>query len=402
MESNNEPANTKSDVNNEEIYKTNWDETVTKFEDLNLDKDLLKGIFGMAFEKPSAIQQKAIKPILMGRDVIAQAQSGSGKTATFGIGVLQNIDKEDNKTQALIIAPTRELADQIYTFITKVAVSLNVTIHLSVGGTNTGEDRKKLNEGVQVVVGTPGRINDMVKRGNLKTANLKMLVIDEADEMLSLGFIEQINEVIKNIPSDTQIVLVSATMPPEIIQMTTKIMNNPVRILVKKEDITLQGIKQYFIACSYEDAKFQNIKEIFSKMNINQSIIYVNTKEKCEKLAESLNKDNFTVSCINGQMKPEERNEIMKNFRAGNSRILISTDLLSRGIDIHNIDVVINYELPTKKENYIHRIGRSGRYGRMGIAINLISKHEVNQMLDIEKHYDTEIKELPKDIETAN
>lgn len=240
-----------------------------------------------------------------------------------------------------------------------------------------------MKEGCHVVVGTPGRVRDMMNRQFLDTTYLSMLIIDEADEMLGLGFLDQINEIIKLIPPNCQICLFSATISPEIITLTKDIMNEPAKILVKKENLTLEGIKQYYISCSGDQQKFENLIEIFGNIDVNQCFIYVNTKEKCEKLAQQMTEKNFVVSCIHGSMPMEKRNEVMKEFREGASRILISTDLLARGIDVHQVGLVINFELPSKKENYIHRIGRGGRYGRRGVAINLISNHEAHYLLEI-------------------
>lgn len=382
----------------EKLLESNWTEVVETFEEMKLKKDLLRGIFGIGFVKPSAIQQKGITPLIMKKDTIAQAQSGSGKTATFAIGVLQNIDFEDLKTQALIIAPTRELAIQIFEVVKSLGVYLKAQVHLCTGGTQVAEDKKRLKEGVHIVVGTPGRIRDMMNRQILDSTYLKMLIIDEADEMLGLGFLDQINEIIKMIPPDCQIGLFSATIPPEIIKLTETIMNNPAKILVKKENLTLEGIKQYYLSCTNDSNKYDNLYEIFANIDVNQCIIYCNTKEKSERLAELMREKDFVVSCIHGAMPQEKRNEVMKEFREGASRILISTDLLARGIDVQQVGLVINLELPSKKENYIHRIGRSGRFGRRGIAINLVSNHEVNYMIEIQEFYHTQILTLPNDL----
>jgi translation initiation factor 4A len=382
----------------ETLLQSNWDESVEKFEDLNLHKDLLRGIFGMGFVHPSVIQQKGILPIIKGRDVIAQAQSGSGKTATFTIGLLQTINPEELKIQAMVLVPTRELADQINTVTQGLGKFMNLKMHLCIGGTNVANDKKILQDGVHLVVGTPGRVLDMIKRDVLNTNFLRTLVLDEADEMLSKGFVDEINAIMQKIPSDCQICLFSATMPPEIIKMTESIMTDPAKILVKNEDLTLKGIKQFFIQCATDDVKFDNMIEIFSCMEIVQCMIYVNTREKAESLAQKMKDKGFVCSCVHGKMTAEQRNTIMQEFRSGSSRILISTDLLARGIDVHPVGLVINFDLPMKKEEYIHRVGRTGRYGRRGIAINLISKLEAKHLMEIEQHYSTQISKLPEDL----
>jgi translation initiation factor 4A len=358
----------------------------------------MRGIFGYGFVKPSAIQQKAIKPIIMKKDIIAQAQSGTGKTATFVIGILQNIDHEDLKCQALIVATTRELASQIAKVVKELGLYLKISVHLCIGGTPTADDKKKLKDGVHVVVGTPGRIRDLMNRQIISSTYLKLLVIDEADEMLGLGFLEQINDIIRMIPPDCQICLVSATIPPGIIKLTENIMNDPAKILVNKENLTLEGIKQFYLSCSNETNKYENLLEIFANIDINQCIIYFNTKEKAERLAQIMIEKDFIVSCIHGSMEQEKRNAVMKEFREGASRILITTDLLARGIDVYQVGLVVNFELPTNKENYIHRIGRSGRFGRKGVAINLISVHEASYLIEIQEFYLTHIAQLPNDL----
>lgn len=382
----------------ETLFESNWYKQTEKFEDMGLKKDLLRGIFGYGFETPSAIQQKAIEPLTLKKDIIAQAQSGSGKTATFTIGMLQNIDHNDNKTQALILAPTRELAKQIHGVVAALGSFLGMKVVLLVGGTELKKNKMELREGCHVVVGTPGRVNDLINRSYLTTECLKMLIVDEADEMLGLGFLEQINEVIKNIPPLCQIALFSATISPEIIKLTENIMNDPVKILVKKENLTLEGIKQYFVTCQSEEIKFENLLEIFSNIDLAQCFIYVNTKDKCERLAEMMTEAGFQIGFIHGKLEQEVRNNTMLQFREGAIRILISTDLTGRGIDVHQVGLVINFELPSRKETYIHRIGRSGRYGRRGIAINLVSFYELTHMTKIQEFYNTQILDLPSDL----
>jgi translation initiation factor 4A len=401
-QTNNQQENNQNQPQEEEwddsLFESNWNDQIEKFEDMGLKKDLLRGIFGYGFETPSVIQQKAITPLTLKRDIIAQAQSGSGKTATFSIGMLQNVDNQDLKTQALILAPTRELATQIHGVVSNLGAFLGIKTILIIGGTEVKRNRMELKEGCHVVVGTPGRVNDLIGKKSLNTDFLKMLIVDEADEMLGLGFLEQINEIIKTIPPLCQIALFSATISPEIIKLTENIMNDPVKILVKKENLTLEGIKQYYVSCQNEEAKYSTLFEVFGNIDLAQCFIYVNTKEKAEKLSETMTESGFQVGCIHGKMEQEDRNNIMRQFREGAVRILISTDLTGRGIDVHQVGLVINFELPNKKESYIHRIGRSGRYGRRGVAINLVSYHELTQMTKIQEFYNTQIVDLPTDL----
>lgn len=382
----------------ERLIDSNWDESVQKFEELNLSKDLLRGIFGYGWAKPSVIQQKGILPIIKGKDTIAQAQSGSGKTGTFVIGSLERIDPAVQDVQCLILSPTRELATQTENVVKSIGNFLKIRCHLSMGGTPLVTDKKVLKEGSHVVVGTPGRICDLLKRDFLVPTHLKVLVLDEADEMLGRGFLEQVNEILKLVPPTTQICLFSATMPPEIIKMTENIMNDPAKILVKNENLTLEGIKQFYIPCTNDEIKFDNLIEIFSHLDVNQCMIYCNTREKAESLTEKMRERKFVVSCLHAKMGMEERARVMTEFRTGAARLLISTDLLARGIDVYQVGLVINFDLPSKKENYIHRIGRSGRFGRRGIAINLITKNEGTALMGVEEFYNTEITPLPTDL----
>ncbi|CAN3374284.1 hypothetical protein DIURU_000837 [Diutina rugosa] len=378
--------------------ETNYDTVVYKFDDLNLKPAIVRGIFGYGYESPSAIQQRAILPITEGRDVLAQAQSGTGKTATFTISALQRIDENERSTQALILAPTRELALQIKNVITSIGLYLNVTVHASIGGTNLADDIDAFKSGAQIVVGTPGRVYDMIERRFFKTDKVKMFILDEADEMLSSGFKEQIYNIFRLLPETTQVVLLSATMPQDVLEVTTKFMNKPVRILVKKDELTLEGIKQFYINVELEDYKFDCLCDLYDSISVTQAVIFCNTRAKVEMLTTKLKAENFTVSAIHADLPQADRDTIMKEFRSGSSRILISTDLLARGIDVQQVSLVINYDLPSNKENYIHRIGRGGRFGRKGVAINFVTERDVGMMREIEKFYSTQIEEMPADI----
>ena len=379
------------------LIETNYDNVVYKFDDLNLKPNIVRGIFGYGYETPSAIQQRAILPITEGRDVLAQAQSGTGKTATFTISALQRINENEKATQALILAPTRELALQIKNVIIAIGLYLKVTVHASIGGTSMSDDIEAFRSGVQIVVGTPGRVLDMIERRYFKTDKVKMFILDEADEMLSSGFKEQIYNIFRLLPETTQIVLLSATMPQDVLEVTTKFMNNPVRILVKKDELTLEGIKQFYINVELEDYKFDCLCDLYDSISVTQAVIFCNTRSKVEFLTNKLREQHFTVSAIHADLPQAERDTI-KEFRSGSSRILISTDLLARGIDVQQVSLVINYDLPANKENYIHRIGRGGRFGRKGVAINFVTDRDVGMMREIEKFYSTQIEEMPADI----
>jgi len=381
-------------------FETNWDKVVESFDHMQLKEDLLRGIYAYGFEKPSAIQQRGILPVIQKRDTIAQAQSGTGKTATFSIAALQRLEMNEPQCQVLVLAPTRELAQQIHKVMKSLGTYLEVTTRACVGGTAVREDIQQLANGVQIVVGTPGRVNDMISRGALRLKALKLFCLDEADEMLSRGFKEQIYDCFQYLPSEVQVALFSATMPNEILQLTERFMRNPVRILVKKEELTLDGIKQYYVAVEKEDYKLATLYDLYESLTITQAIIYCNTRRKVMWLTDKMKQHDFTVSAMHGDMYQKERELIMKEFRSGSTRVLITTDLLARGIDVYTVSLVINYDLPMNRENYIHRIGRSGRYGRKGVAINFVCDEDEPKLRDIETFYNTKIDELPMEVDS--
>jgi translation initiation factor 4A len=374
---------------------------IDSFEELNLDDKILRGIFGYGFEKPSPIQARAIRPFINGRDIIAQAQSGTGKTGTFCLSVLGKIDFRVNQTQALILAHTRELASQIDMVIRQLGFFTDLVCNLSVKGVPIGENIEALCKKPKkphVVIGTPGRILDMINKRAINVSTIKMLVIDEADEMLSKGFLDQIHKVIISLSNDTQVGLYSATMGPNFFEISKKFMRNPVNILVKAEQLTLEGISQYYIDVQKNDYKFDTLCDLYSILTITQSMIYCNSRRIVEDLANRLMENNFTVSTIHGDLSAREREETMAEFRNGKSRVLISTDLLSRGIDVQQVSVVINYDVPSRVESYLHRIGRSGRFGRKGTAINFVTYYDSKKVQNIEQYYNTQIQEMPADV----
>ena len=371
---------------------------VDSFDDLDLQEGLLRGIYSYGFERPSAIQQRGIRPILDGRDTIGQAQSGTGKTATFTIGALQRIDYGNRECQALILAPTRELAQQIQKVVLALGDYLKIKCHACIGGTSVRDDIDRLRDGQHCVVGTPGRVMDMLSKRHLRADNLLVFVLDEADEMLSRGFKDQIYDIFKTLPANVQVCLFSATMAPEILDLTTKFMRDAVRILVKKDELTLEGIRQFYVAIEKEEWKLDTLCDLYETLTITQAIIYCNTRRKVDFLADQMTKRDFTVSTMHAELDQKERDLIMREFRSGSSRVLISTDLLARGIDVQQVSLVINYDLPQNMENYLHRIGRSGRFGRKGVAINFVTNNDVRAMKEIERYYHTQIEEMPMDI----
>lgn len=371
---------------------------VTSFDEMGLKEELLKGIIAYGLERPSAIQQRALLPIITGRDVIAQSQSGTGKTTIFCVAILQQINTKIKETQALALSPTRELASQSRNVMLAFGDYMNVSVHACVGGKNLGEDIRALQSGVHVVSGTPGRVFDMIQRRHLNTSKMKLLVIDEADEMLSQGFRDQIYDIYRYLPPHTQVVLVSATMPNDVLEMTTKFMKDPVKILVKRDELTLEGIKQFFVSVEKEEWKFDTLCDLYDILTITQAVIFCNTKQKVDWLTSQMRSANFTVSSMHGDMPQKERDTIMTEFRAGKSRVLIATDVWGRGLDVQQVSLVINYDLPTSRELYIHRIGRSGRFGRKGVAINFVKADDIRILRDIEQFYGTQIDEMPMNV----
>ncbi|KAI5078794.1 hypothetical protein GOP47_0006465 [Adiantum capillus-veneris] len=357
----------------DEISST-WNEVCETFDEMGLHENLLRGIYAYGFEKPSAIQQRGIVPFAKGLDVIQQAQSGTGKTATFCSGILQQLDYNLFDCQALVLAPTRELAQQIEKVMRALGDYLQVKVHACVGGTSVREDIRILQSGVHVVVGTPGRVYDMLRRGSMRPEYIKMFVLDEADEMLSRGFKDQIYDIFQLLPQNLQVGVFSATMPPEALEITRKFMNKP------------------------EDWKLDTLCDLYETLAITQSVIFVNTRRKVDWLTDKMRARDHTVSATHGDMDQNTRDIIMREFRSGSSRVLITTDLLARGIDVQQVSLVINYDLPTQPENYLHRIGRGGRFGRKGVAINFVTKDDERMLQDIQRFYNVVVEELPSNV----
>jgi translation initiation factor 4A len=369
------------------------------FDDMALPENLLRGIYGYGFERPSAIQKRGIVPIKEGRDLLAQAQSGTGKTGTFTIGSLCRIDVSIMKPQIIVIVPTRELAQQIEKVASSLGGYMGLKVYSTTGGTPIRDDIRALDKGVHFIVGTPGRIYDLMNRGALNRQEMKVLILDEADQMLEDRFKEQIMCILDlGFPANTQVALFSATMPEDVVKVANKLLQDPVRILIPPEEVTLEGIRQYYVALPREEWKFDALCDIYKQLNVNQALIYCNKRQRAEWLAEKMTAEGFPLNYIHGDMDVEERRNRMEGFRTGTVRVLISTDLLARGIDVQQVSLVINFELPIQRENYIHRIGRSGRFGRKGTAINLIGPDEEKALKEIENHYQTQIDLLPEDL----
>lgn len=370
---------------------------INKWDDLDIDIDILRGIYSFGFEDPSPIQRKAIIPIINKQDIIAQAQSGTGKTGAFSIGALSHIDLKSKTTQVLIMAPTHELSKQIATVINGIGCMMDgLQIKVLVGGSPINDDIDSLRTNPpHIIVGCPGRIFDMMRRNYIHAKTLKLVVLDEADEMLSSGFKEQVYNIFQFFNSDIQVALFSATLPSHITTITSKFMRNPVQISVTPEKLSLEGIKQYFIAAENDVDKYGNLKNLYSFISMSQCIIYCNSVKRVMDLHAAMVQDQFPVCAIHSSMDKGERDIAFNEFKSGKARVLISSNVTARGIDIQQVSTVINFDLPKDIHTYIHRIGRSGRWGRKGTGINMITRRDIQKIKEIEQYYNTQIDELP-------
>jgi translation initiation factor 4A len=368
------------------------------FDDMGLPDDLLRGIYGHGFERPSQIQSRGIVPMVQGRDLIAQAQSGTGKTGTFVIGSLSRVNAAIKKPQVLVLVHVRELAQQIEKVAFKIGSAMNVKVLCAVGGNSLRDDIRALEEGAQFIVGTPGRIFDLVNRNVLDRSEMRVLIMDEADQMLEDLFYKQVMCILeKGFPSTTTVALFSATMPDKVVEVANKILNDPVRILIPPTAVRLEGIQQFYINLDREDHKFECICDLYKHLNITQAVIFCNKRQKAEMLAEKMGAQGYPITCLHGELEKVERARRMEQFISGGTRVMIATDIIARGIDVQQLSLVINYELPTNTENYVHRIGRAGRYGRKGTTINLLLPEEERAMTEISSLYGMVLTQFPDD-----
>jgi translation initiation factor 4A len=373
------------------------------FDEMDLHEDILRGVYGLGFQKPSAIQQRGIVPIKNGHDILAQAQSGTGKTGTFIIGASTRIDPTLKKVQVLVLAPVRELAQQIEHVARDITKYMNgkngLSVYSATGGTPLRDDVRAIEKGCQILIGTPGRIFDLMNRNVLSRAAVRVLILDEADQMLEDRFKDQIMCILeKGFPTTTQVALFSATMDDDVLEVAGKLLRKPVRILVDKAEVPLDGIKQLYVELEKEEWKFEVLCDLYQQLNISQALVYCNKRQRADWLADKMRQNGFPLSVIHGEMPVEERKARMAEFRSGAVRVMISTDMLARGIDVQQVSLVINYELPVKREDYIHRIGRAGRFGRKGVTINLIAPEDKQGKVEIEKHWDITMELLPQDL----
>lgn len=394
-----------SGCNNEEQETIDSSHEINSWDELEIHTDILRGIFAYGFEKPSPIQQKAILPIINGKDIIAQAQSGTGKTAAFAIGALAILNMEINNTQILVLSPTRELTIQTgLVMSTMGSMMVNskkepLRVQTLFGGSAIEESSGFSSKNTpHIICGCPGRVTDMLRRDRISCKNIKLVILDEADEMLSSGFKEQVYNIFQYFNSDIQVALFSATLPQSVYPITDKIMRNPIKISVKTEMLTLEGIGQFYVAVDDDRQKYATLKHLFSFLSVSQCIIYCNSVKRVADLYDAMCEDEFPVCCIHSNMEKSAREFAFNEFRSGKSRVMISSNVTARGIDIQQVSIVINFDLPKCVHTYLHRIGRSGRWGRKGVGINFITRRDTGKMQEIEGHYSTQIKELPADL----
>jgi len=389
------PAVQLEDKNELEVFET--------FESMGLNGFVLDGINSHGFERPSLIQQKAIVPISRGRDALMQSQSGTGKTGTFLISAMNRIDPSyTRKPQVMILSPTRELAEQTNAVALSLGGPMGLKTHLCIGGTRVLDDIDALRRGVHMVIGTPGRLLGLLhgRKGRaapLDASRLKSWIVDEADEMFREKFELDMRDIYRFLPNSCQVVICSATMDDNVMSLAENICRDPIKVLVKKEDVALDGIQQYYVQCEEDRWKPGVLIDLWEMLSIEQTIVFVNSKQNAEYLCEALTKEGHAAECIHSGQDCD-RDGILRKFKAGTIRVLVATDLLARGIDIQTISTVINVDLPRDTENYIHRIGRCGRFGRKGVSINLVNRREEIDLDRLRRHYDCEIKSLPEDL----
>lgn len=374
-------------------HKVSWDE-------LNIKDDLLRGIYAYGFENPSTIQSLTCIPLAEGRDLLAQAQSGTGKTGAFVIGALNKITMDD-KTQCLIIAPTRELAIQIDDVQKNLGVAMkNLKSKLLIGGQSSDGDIYEIRRNVpHLIIGTPGRIYEMFKKNIINYKDIDIVILDEADEMFSYGFKDQIQDIFQFLRKDVQIALFSATLPSNVLQITKSLLKDPLNITMKAEELVLDGIKQFYVLLDDDKQKFNTLQDLFERLIISQTIIYCNSVNRVIELHTAMKVDGFAVCCVHSNMDKDERNHSFNEFKSGKFRVLISSNVTSRGIDIQQVNIVINFDLPKDPHTYLHRIGRSGRWGRKGVGINFVTRKDVPTLKNIEEHYSNRMEELPNDFD---
>lgn len=377
------------------------DTEIDNFDSLNLNEDLIKGVYLHGFTQPSKIQIKGIGSINTGKDCILQSQSGTGKTATYLLGVMNRLEPTETGCQGIIITPTRELADQVCTVANNLAKYTNYKIAKCVGGTDVANNRNEL-KSASLVIGTLGRIYHMIVEKKINIHKVKFMVLDEADELLADGISEKLQNIFDKAPSGIQIVLISATMSLNVFNASKKFTHEPIKVLLKNNEVIVDLISQFYLDVETEELKFDTLLDLYNLVSTSQAIIFCNTIRKVEWLEQNLKQNNFPITVIHSNMNQTERDNVVKDFRDGKTRLLLTTDLLSRGIDIPQVNMVINYDLPLSKETYVHRIGRCGRFDKKGVAITMVKMSDPTDVKTFNKmkhFYKMDIKEMPESIE---
>jgi ATP-dependent RNA helicase DeaD len=356
-----------------------------KFKELNLSEEIQKGIDDLGFEEATPIQAQSIPYILNGSDIIGQAQTGTGKTCAFGIPAVDMLESDSESVQVLVLCPTRELAIQSSEEIKSVSkYKKGIRILPIYGGQPIERQIKALKNHPQIIIGTPGRVMDHMRRRTLKFANLKMIILDEADEMLNMGFREDIDTILKEAPADRQTILFSATMPKEILDLTKLYQKNPLHVKVAHKALTVPSVEQYYLMVS-GSTKFEILARIIDANDIKLSLVFCNTKKRVDELAADLQSRGYSAEALHGDLRQDQRDKVMAKFRNGQIDILIATDVAARGIDVDDVEAVFNYDLPSDEEYYVHRIGRTGRAGRAGKAYSFVVGREINKIRDIQR-----------------
>ena len=371
------------------------------FDSLNLNEHLLKGVYLHGFTQPSKIQIKGIGSINTGRDCILQSQSGTGKTATYLLGVMNRLETEEKSCQGLVITPTRELATQVYDVASNLTKYTEFKVAKCTGGTDVNQTRQDIKV-AGMVVGTLGRIHHMINEKKINVHKLKFIVLDEADELLSEGICEKMQNLFDRAPAGIQVVLISATMSINVFNASKKFMHDPIKVLLKNNEVIVDLISQFYLDVETEELKFDTLLDLYNLVSTSQAIIFCNTIRKVEWLEQNLKQNNFPITVIHSNMGQTERDNVVKEYRDGKTRLLLTTDLLSRGIDIPQVNLVINYDLPPNKETYVHRIGRCGRFDKKGVAITMVKMTDpmdVKTFNKMKHFYKMDIKEMPDSIE---
>jgi ATP-dependent RNA helicase DeaD len=357
---------------------------ILNFTDLNLSEEILHALSDMGFEEATPIQAKSIPVILEGKDLIGQAQTGTGKTCAFGIPAIEMIDADSEDIEVLVLSPTRELAIQSAEEIKNTAkYKKNIKILPVYGGQPIDRQIMALKKRPQIIIGTPGRVMDHMRRHTIKLTGLKMIILDEADEMLNMGFREDIDTILEKVPEKIQTILFSATMSDEILEITKKYQNEPVHIQVTHKELTVPGIEQYYLEVNPQN-KLEVLSRLIDVNDIKLSLVFCNTKRRVDELAASLQARGYSAEALHGDMRQEQRDKVMSLFRRGNIDVLIATDVAARGIDVNDVEAVFNYDLPNDEEYYVHRIGRTGRAGKSGKSYTFITGREIIKLKDIQ------------------